>query len=203
MSERRDHWERIYGAKAEDQVSWFERQPGRSLDLIRRAVPASAAVIDVGGGASRLVDELMAVGYRDLTVLDLAEAALARSRQRLGTRADAVAWIAADVTAWAPPRCYDLWHDRAVFHFLTEPAERAAYCAALGAALRAGGSAVIATFAPSGPERCSGLPVVRYSPESLAAELGNGLVLEETAAETHRTPSGVEQDFQFSRFRRT
>lgn len=197
----REHWERIFTEKGEEQVSWFQARPGPSLGLIARAgLGHDARIIDVGGGASRLVDALLAEGYRQLTVLDLSAAALERVRARLGEAAAGVRLLVADATAWSPDGTYDLWHDRAAFHFLTEPAQRAGYRAALAAALRPGGQAIIATFAADGPERCSGLPVVRYAPEALAAELGPGFRLEESLRDEHRTPGGNVQAFQFCRF---
>lgn len=199
--DRKQHWEEVYRQKAEDQVSWFQVHPDYSLELIHAAgVAPGEALIDVGGGASRLVDHLLAEGYRDLTVLDIAEAALERAGRRLGGDALRVQWLVADVTRWQPPRRYRLWHDRAVFHFLTESADRVAYREALLAALAPGGHAVIASFAPDGPEKCSGLPVQRYSPATLAAELGRGFRLTAGREETHVTPAGKLQRFQYSVF---
>ena len=175
---RKDHWERLYRDKHEREVSWHQDRPLMSLRLIEQAgVGPEEPIIDVGGGASHLVDHLLERGHRDVTVLDLAGAALAQARTRLGEHAAPVHWIEADATAWQPERTYRLWHDRAVFHFLTEPGDRAAYVERLRAAVPAGGHAVIATFAPGGPHQCSGLPVVRYSPESLQAALGSGFDL--------------------------
>ncbi len=200
---RQQHWQQVYTVKDETAVSWFQESPQISLALIAASgLTRDAGIIDVGGGASRLVDALLAAGHSDLTVLDIAEAALAKTRQRLGASAAAVAWIAADITAWQPQRHYALWHDRAVFHFLTAAEDRAAYKRALQAALLPGGQAIIASFAPDGPERCSGLPVMRYAPESLVLELGAGFRLEETRSEPHKTPAGGQQAFQYSRFRR-
>ena len=203
---RRAHWEEVYATKAEDEVSWFQEHPAMSLDLIRAAgVGPDAAVIDVGGGASRLVDALLDEGFHAVTVLDLSEKALAASRVRLGPqRASRVTWIAADATTWQPKAAaYDLWHDRAAFHFLTDAPGRAAYVERLAKALRPGGHAVIATFAADGPERCSGLPVVRYDAASLAAALGDRFERVETRPHEHHTPMGRIQRFQFSRFRKT
>ena len=199
--DRKQHWEEVYRQKAEDAVSWFQVHPDISLELIRAAgLQPSDPLIDVGGGASRLVDHLLGEGYRDLTVLDISEAALERAGARLGPRALEVQWLVADVTRWHPERRYRLWHDRAVFHFLTEAADRAAYVANLRAALGDGGRALIASFAPDGPERCSGLPVRRYAPESLATELGPEFRLAEHRAEQHITPAGRVQSFQYSLF---
>jgi len=200
---RQQHWTDVYSRKGETEVSWFQPHPQVSLDLVARsAVGRDAALIDIGGGASRLADALLAAGYSDVSVLDIAEPALRQARQRLGTQADRVRWIVADITQWQPGRQYALWHDRAVFHFLTDAADRAAYRSALMAALPSGGQAIIASFAPDGPERCSGLPVQRYSPDTLQGELGPDFLLQETQSELHRTPGGAVQSFQFSRFRR-
>ncbi|GAC1630231.1 MAG: class I SAM-dependent methyltransferase [Nevskia sp.] len=202
MSQRKTHWETVYTTKAAEDVSWFQAQATRSLAMIREAAPAlDAAIVDVGGGASVLVDGLLDAGYRQLTVLDLSDAALAATRTRLGVRAAAVQWLAADITEVAlPDAAYDVWHDRAVFHFLVEADARARYVGALRQALRLGGQAVIATFAEDGPERCSGLPVRRYSSAALAAELGAAFVLLDAQRETHETPGGGRQSFQYGRF---
>jgi ubiquinone/menaquinone biosynthesis C-methylase UbiE len=201
-ADRQAHWQGVYTTKGEQDVSWFQDNPTVSLDLIAAAgAEPGSAIIDVGGGASRLVDALLDRGYADMTVLDLSDAALTVAKQRLGTRAEAVEWIAADVTTWNPPHLYDIWHDRAAFHFLTEANDRAAYVARLRTALRSGGQAIIATFSPQGPERCSGLPVVRYDAHRLGDVLGPAFRLIETRADEHRTPWGSSQHFQFSRFR--
>jgi hypothetical protein len=201
--DRKQHWEAVYREKAEDTVSWFQVHPGISLELIRAHCDKSAALIDVGGGASRLVDHLLAAGYTDLTVLDISETALERSGVRLGKSALTVQWQVADIIQWRPGRRWHLWHDRAVFHFLTDADERATYRRNLMQALEPGGHALVASFALDGPERCSGLPVQRYSPESLAEELGEGLRLRESREETHLTPTGRLQRFQYSVFERT
>lgn len=203
MSGTRSHWEEVYTTKAETAVSWYQPHSARSLELITSAAPDhSAAIVDIGGGASRLVDDLIARGYTDLTVLDVAEAALAKSRVRLGSDAGKVDWIVADITTWRPPRVYDVWHDRAVFHFLTEPGQQAAYLAALQAGTAGGSTVVIATFALDGPEKCSGLPVQRYSPTTLSARLGPAFRLTGEAEETHETPWGSEQRFNYATFQR-
>ena len=195
------HWDKAYTDKAEDQVSWFQAVPARSLAMIA-AASATGSVIDVGGGASRLVDALVDAGRTDVTVLDISAAALARSKARLGERAARVHWLCADITRWTPERVWDIWHDRAVFHFLTEPAAQDAYIAALKAATRPGSAAILSTFAPTGPERCSGLPVQRYSAATLAARLGADFVLYDQAGERHLTPWGSVQDFAYAAFRR-
>jgi 2-polyprenyl-3-methyl-5-hydroxy-6-metoxy-1,4-benzoquinol methylase len=202
-TERKHHWENVYVTKAEDEVSWFQAEPATSVEFIRHCgAGKNAAIIDVGGGESRLVDRLLDAGYADVTVLDLSAHALAVAKERLGERAASITWIVADITAWTPPRRYRLWHDRAVLHFLTDPEDRRAYLRTLLRAVEPGGCVVISTFALEGPERCSGLPVVRFSAETLAAELGPRLRLVETVSEDHRTPRGISQRFQFSRFTR-
>jgi trans-aconitate methyltransferase len=184
-------------------VSWFQDNPQPSLDLISSlASGPDAPIVDIGGGASRLVDALLDQGFRALSVLDLSLAALRLAQERLSGRAQAVRWIAADATQWTPNRPQDIWHDRAAFHFLIAPDERAAYVARMAEALRPGGHAVIGAFAPDGPERCSGLPVARYDFESLARELGPAFVPVSTRPHAHVTPAGVEQRFLFSVFRR-
>jgi SAM-dependent methyltransferase len=205
MSElaRQDHWQKVHREKGEYQVSWYQDQPTISLELINAVcAKASSAVIDIGGGASRLVDALIDKGYCDLTVLDLSESAVSISKTRLGPRASGVSWIVADVTQWVPIRQYDLWHDRAAFHFLTAAADRTNYVGALSKALHPGGHAIIGTFAIDGPERCSGLPVVRYDAPRLSADLGPAFSLVETRRHDHKTPAGVIQRFQFSIFAR-
>ena len=198
---RKAHWENVYGSKSETQVSWFQESAATSLELLAHpGVTRDSAIIDVGGGASRLVDTLLERGHTDLTVLDLSGAALAAAQARLGARAAAVRWIEADITQWAPANTYDVWHDRAVLHFLTSETDRAAYLRALRQATRPGAFVVIASFALDGPEKCSNLPVQRYSPATLAALLGDGVAALDSRAETHKTPWGSEQKFQFSRF---
>jgi trans-aconitate methyltransferase len=203
MADRTTHWQNVYATKGEAEVSWFQDRPTISLDLIRAAAPDhGAAIIDVGGGASRLVDTLLQDGYRDVAVLDLSANALDTARKRIGPAASKVDWIVADATTWRPAKTYDVWHDRAAFHFLTDPQDRAAYVERLRSAVAPGGQIIIATFAPDGPEKCSGLPVQRHDSASLAAELGPGFELVETRSEIHRTPWDSTQSFQFSRFRR-
>ncbi|MCW8836334.1 MAG: class I SAM-dependent methyltransferase [Rhodospirillales bacterium] len=203
MNDRRRHWEDVYAGKKPEEVSWYQKSPETSLALIAASgIGKAAPIIDVGGGASRLVDGLVGRGYGDITVLDIAEGAIDASKERLGASAGSISWVVADVTVWRSPRIYALWHDRAVFHFMTSAADRAAYIATLRAGLAVGGAAVLATFAPDGPEKCSGLPVRRYSPASLCAELGSGFVLEESRSEVHTTPAGGNQKFQFCRLTR-
>jgi 2-polyprenyl-3-methyl-5-hydroxy-6-metoxy-1,4-benzoquinol methylase len=201
--ERHSHWQNVYQTKGERDVSWFQESPRISLDLIRETgVKTAAPIIDVGGGASRLVDALLDAGFEQITVLDLSDKALATAKARLGARSAKVKWIAADVTTWEPPQLYDVWHDRAAFHFLTDPKDRAAYADRVLRAVRPQGHVIIGTFALNGPERCSGLPVVRYDAASLGTTLGPSFQLQESRTDAHRTPSGTIQPFQFSRFRR-
>jgi len=203
MSGAREHWERTYRSKAETDVSWFQARPERSLALIQEAAPDFAApIIDVGAGASRVVDVLLAAGYTDLTALDISEAALARTRARLGANAARVEFITADITVWTPARHWRVWHDRAVFHFLIDRESQSAYLRALTRATAPGSAVIIATFSLDGPERCSGLPVQRYSAETLAARLGSGFRLEKHEAEQHTTPAGRAQAFNYAVFRR-
>jgi len=199
---RQAHWEDVYAGKAENEVSWFQENPAPSLESIARAGANNASsIIDVGGGASRLVDRLIAMGFLDITVLDLSGAALDAAKARLGQQAAKVRWIVADVTVWEPAQAYDVWHDRAAFHFLTEDKDRAAYVAGLKRALRTGGHAIIATFALDGPEKCSGLPVMRYDAASLGQALGPRFRLVDSRRHEHATPWKSQQSFQFSIFR--
>ena len=203
MADRRTHWEGVYSTKGENEVSWFQESPAVSLEMIKQANPArEAAVIDIGGGASRLVDCLLQQGYRSVAVLDLSAKALEAAKTRIGSAAASVDWIVADVTTWQPTRSYDVWHDRAAFHFLTEPGDRAAYLECMQSAVRRGGQIIIGTFALDGPDKCSGLAVRRYDSASLAAELGSSFELLDTRTETHHTPWNSTQAFQFSRFRK-
>ncbi len=203
MGSSRSHWEDVYTAKAETAVSWYQRHPVRSLQMIAAAAPdRMVPLIDIGGGASTLVDDLLAEGFGDVTVLDVAEAALAKSKARLGAAKARVSWIVADITQWQAQRRYRVWHDRAVFHFLTDAASQDAYIAALEAATEPGATAIMATFALDGPEKCSGLPVQRYSPQTLAARLGRSFQLIDEARETHTTPGGSAQHFSYAVLRR-
>lgn len=203
MSDRTTHWQNVYATKGEAEVSWFQNSPAMSLEMIRAATPDhDAAIIDIGGGASRVVDALLQDGYRDLAVLDLSANALNVVKRRIGTAASTVDWIVVDVTTWQPAKTYEVWHDRAAFHFLTDPRDRAAYVERLRSAIAAGGHVIIATFAPDGPEKCSGLPVQRHDSASLSGELGPEFELIEARSETHQTPWHSTQAFQFSRFRR-
>lgn len=199
----RSHWDKVYAEKVEDELSWTQRAPAMSLRMIQRCELAhDAPIVDVGAGASRLVDDLIDVGYRDVSLLDISTNALERVRERLRDRSDLIERIVADVTTWEPSRSYKLWHDRAVLHFLTEPDRRQGYLDALNAGLERGGHFIVATFAPDGPEKCSGLPVVRYGADDLAALLGEAWTLQEAEREDHVTPGGRVQPFTWCRFRR-
>ena len=198
---RREHWNRVYQTKTPESVSWYQRCPDVSLELIAASgIAKDADIIDVGGGASVLVDHLLDLDYSNLAVLDVSGAALNACRTRLGARAAAVEWFEADVTAFEPPHRYALWHDRAAFHFLTNAADRASYMATLRKTLKPGGTVIIATFAPEGPQKCSGLDVVRYDERSIAAELGGEFSLREVRREAHVTPGKTEQQFCYFRF---
>jgi ubiquinone/menaquinone biosynthesis C-methylase UbiE len=199
---RKAHWENDYTTKGEREVSWFQPSAAPSLDLIVQAgATRESAIIDIGGGASRLVDNLIEQGFEDVTVLDLSGAALAAARSRLGTSAERVSWIVADATTFEPAKSYDIWHDRAAFHFLTDAGDRAGYIARLKRGLKIGGHAIIATFALDGPEKCSGLPVARYDSAGLAQTLGATFNLIHTQRHEHATPWDARQSFQFSIFR--
>jgi trans-aconitate methyltransferase len=199
---RESHWDEVYRTKHEGEVSWFEEVPLLSLELMAANSGRTDAIIDIGGGASRLLDALLARDYSDVTVLDISAEALAKARDRVEKQGGKAEWIVADITKWCPGRSYDLWHDRAAFHFLTDPTDQAAYASVLAGALRPGGTAIIATFAPDGPEKCSGLPVMRHDAHSIAAILGRGFQLQQELRHDHRTPWGSVQRFQFSVFRR-
>jgi SAM-dependent methyltransferase len=199
------HWEQAYANRPPEQLGWFRPRLESSLALIAAVgLQKDQPLIDVGGGASTLVDDLLALGYERITVADLSDAALERARRRLGDRAEAVTWMSADMlTAELPATGYDLWHDRAVFHFLTAAADRAAYLAQLRHALAPGGQAIFGVFAPEAPPRCSGLEVRRYSLDALREEVGPGFVLAEHRFEAHTTPGGVAQRYLYCCFRRS
>lgn len=197
------HWADLYATNDSRSVSWYEDDPRRSLEWVRAAAPGTgAAIVDVGAGASLLVDRLVADGYRDVTVIDVAETALDEVRVRLGPRASTVTFVTTDVLRWTPDRDYDVWHDRAVFHFLVDPDDRDRYVTVMRTALRPGGHAVMAAFAPWGPERCSGLPTMRYDAASLAAVLGPGFVVVRAEVADHVTPGGAIQPFTWVTVRR-
>jgi len=197
--ESKNYWDKVYTAKAATSVSWYQEHAECSLSLIRNiGIAKSASIIDVGGGASTLVDDLLADGYSDVTVLDLSGSALSAARQRLGLRAAKVKWLEADVTnADLPGHRYDVWHDRAVFHFLTEPQQRQAYVETVFRSVKPGGHVIVATFAEDGPTQCSGLPVMRYAAGELHAQFGDAFALVKHVKEAHHTPSGSVQQFVY------
>jgi len=197
---RQRHWEEVYETKASDEVSWYTPRLTTSLELIAEVgAPKTARIIDVGGGASTLVDHLLDEGYSAITVLDVSASGLDVARQRLGDRADMVRWVEADITTVdLGDDCFDIWHDRASIHFLTDEAELRRYVDTLSRAVSAGGSAIIATFAPEGPEKCSGLPVCRYDARQLCELLGAGFDCRSHRSEVHTTPSGNAQSFTYT-----
>lgn len=200
----KQHWEEVYTTKSTDAVSWFQPHAALSLDLIRATgLDKDAGIIDVGGGASTLVDDLLANGYNDLTVLDLSAHAMEAARQRLGKDESMVRWIEADITEVdLPAKRYDIWHDRAVFHFLTTPEQREAYVQTVFRSVKPGGHVIVATFAEDGPLECSGLPVMRYRPEELHDQFGEAFTLLKHAKEAHHTPAGKVQQFVYCYCRR-
>ena len=200
--DRRTHWNDVYRTNPSTQESWFEADPRMSLDLILSVAPNGGRLIDVGGGASFLVARLLALGNWQITVLDISSQAIEQAQARLGDGSKGVNWMTTDITEVSDLGVYDIWHDRAVFHFLTAPEERTAYRDRLRAALQPGGHAILATFAPSGPEKCSGLTVCRYDADSLAKELGPGFALIKQLEHSHCTPSGKIQPFTFCVFLR-
>jgi len=198
--DRKKHWDQVYEGKSPLEVSWFQVEPVNSLELIQNAgLGKDEYIIDIGGGASVLVDRLLSCGYANLAVLDISSAALEHARQRLGSKARDVEWIEVDITAFTPPHAYALWHDRAVFHFLTEESDRKKYVEAIKRAVRPGGHIIIAAFAIGGPVACSGLDIVQYDAAKLLSVLGARFNLVEEAQELHMTPVGKEQKFSYFR----
>jgi 2-polyprenyl-3-methyl-5-hydroxy-6-metoxy-1,4-benzoquinol methylase len=198
------HWEKVYKKNAPTEVGWYQAHPSRSLEFILKSgIGKEANIIDVGGGASLLVDNLLKQGFRHITVMDIASGAIQHAKARIGDQAGGVGWLEADVLQFQSHQKFDLWHDRAVFHFLTEPEDRRKYIQVLNDALTLEGNLIISTFSLDGPPKCSGLRVMRYSPESLSEEIGANFRLIESVEEAHVTPSGVEQKFIFCRFRKT
>ena len=193
------HWDTVYRTKAPNAVSWYRPHLERSIDLIQRVAPDhSASIIDVGGGESTLVDDLLAKGYRNVSVLDISPTAIEVARKRVGKLARHVTWLPTDVThAVLPSHHYDVWHDRAVFHFLTRQDERTAYVQRVAGSMKLGGHVIVATFGPEGPTKCSGLDVVRYDAQSLHAEFGRHFQLMESATELHQTPFDTTQQFLY------
>lgn len=195
--DNKQHWEQVYANKASNAVSWFQERADESMRLIHLTnIGKDATIIDIGGGASTLIDNLLSENYSNLTVLDLSAKALDVAKQRVGNRSDSVTWLEGDVTQFGlQSHHYDLWHDRAVFHFLTDPTDRQAYVQQVMKSVRPGGHVVVATFADDGPDKCSGLPTMRYSPNSLHAEFGDAFQLLRSVKEVHHTPFGTEQKF--------
>jgi len=201
--DRKAHWERVYSTKGEAEVSWYQDEPRLSLELIRAVVPATGGrIIDVGGGTSVLVDRLLELPFEAIAVLDISETALGKARLRLGERARRVRWLSADMTDVDDLGTFDIWHDRAVFHFLTDVSDRKRYVELARRTVPEGGHLIVASFADDGPKRCSNLDVCRYNAESMAAELGEGFSLVREARETHTTPWGSSQAFFYGVFRR-
>ena len=201
MSDRKKHWERIYQDKSPLEVSWYQQKPSLSLQLIKNTgVDSNAAIIDIGGGASTLVDNLNEYGYTNISVLDISSNALTHAQRRLGSHGERIKWIVADITSFNTSVKYDVWHDRAVFHFLTEHSDRQKYVSVLQRSLKPNGHLIMAAFAIGGPTKCSGLDIVQYDSNKLQAELGDTFELVEQADEVHQTPSGGEQQFGYFRY---
>lgn len=201
MVNRKTHWDKVYDNKSPLEVSWYQKEPRVSLQLIKdTGIGRDAPIIDVGGGASLLVDYLLKAEYQNLTVLDISASALDYARQRLGGDAESIEWLEEDVTCFQPPRSYALWHDRAVFHFLLKEDDRRRYVAAMQRALMPGGHFIVAAFSSDGPKQCSGLDIVPYDRKSLQAALGDEFHLIESTREIHHTPSGGDQKFGYYRF---
>ncbi len=205
MMQKKNHWETVYRHKDPLEVSWYQQEPTHSLNLINTCgIDKDSAIIDIGGGASQLVDHLYAQGYDQLTVLDISSHALRHAQDRLGQDASSrITWLEMDITHFSPPRHYALWHDRAVFHFLTEAEERARYRTALNEALPPGGHLILAAFAPDGPTQCSGLDIVQYDESKITQTLGQGFQLLDSSHEMHTTPAQKTQSFNYFHFIRT
>jgi SAM-dependent methyltransferase len=201
--DKASHWGRIYAQRDSDELSWYEPSPRISLELIEESgLPRTAAIVDVGGGASRLAAELLRAGYTDITVTDISPAGLEYAKAELGEPSAGIAWVEADARSHDFERSFDLWHDRAVFHFMVDSGDRNGYLRSLGRALRPGGHLILATFGPDGPDTCSGLPVQRYSAALLSEALGRDFELLSSRLEDHRTPSGRRQQFLYVHMRR-
>jgi len=196
---KKTHWENVYQSKSDRQVSWYREHLDNSLRMILETkVGREAAIIDVGGGSATLVDDLLENGFADITVLDISSSAIEKSRTRLGERAAQIEWLEADITRAAlPENRFDVWHDRAVFHFLTDAADRRKYVAQVMRSLKIGGHIIVASFGLNGPQKCSGLDVVRYSPETMHEEFGGNFKLVNSLNETHETPFGTTQEFVY------
>lgn len=203
MKQGKKHWEDIYRTKRPEEVSWTQEAPAISLDLIRSfQLPKTARIIDIGGGDSRLADFLLDADYKDVTVLDISGAALERARQRLGSRADKIKWVERDITEFEPTTRFDLWHDRAAFHFLTGIEQINKYLSIARKSINEGGYAVIGTFSANGPEKCSGLPIRQYDEQTLAAAFSTGFKKISCIREDHITPFQTKQNFLFCSFRK-
>jgi SAM-dependent methyltransferase len=203
LSSRQEHWEAVYRGRVPELVTWYQAHPELSLSFIAAAgLGSDAAIVDVGGGSSELVDHLLGQGYTNLTVLDVSSVATGYARRRLGDRADDVTWVEEDVLEYRFDTMFDLWHDRAVFHFLTDPTDQQRYIARLTDAVAIGGHVIIATFGLDGPETCSGLPVQRYGRETLSEALGTAFSPVRFQDETHLTPTGKTQEFLYGYFQR-
>lgn len=201
--DRKHHWEKVYAAKSPLEVSWYQTEPLLSLQLISNTgISKEAAIIDVGGGSSVLVDHLLQNGYQNISVLDISTKALSHARRRLGQQAEQVNWITADITEFSPPQPYSLWHDRAVFHFLTSEQDQQKYVDVLQHGTKPGAHIIIASFAIGGPEKCSGLDIVQYDADKLCSVLGASFELVEQHSELHITPSNMEQKFNYYRFQK-
>ena len=198
---RKDHWERVYQKHAPTEVGWYQAYPKTSLKLINNTgVSHDSRIIDVGGGTSKLSEHLLHQGYKELTVLDISSNSIKKAESQLGEKSSRINWIEGDVTRYGFKEHYDVWHDRAVFHFLTKAEDRKGYINSFNQALKLNGHLIIATFSLDAPPKCSGLSVVRYNPETLQSELGDNFILAEALVEDHVTPSGVKQNFIFCRF---
>ena len=199
--DRKKHWEQVYSQRQSTEVSWYQQHPEGSLELIdATGVKQSASIVDIGGGASTLVDFLLKAGYKHLSVLDISPAAIKQAKSRLGSNESKVEWIEQDITEFKTDRCFDVWHDRAVFHFLTDEKDRTSYVKAMLSALNIGAHVIIAAFDANGPKKCSGLKVMHYSPEKMSAVLGGSFQLIETRTENHLTPGGASQGFVYCHF---
>lgn len=199
MHDRKNHWEAIFDSKRSHELAWHQSHLALSLELIQATcLSDTASILDAGAGDSTLVDDLLAAGFSNLAVLDVSTSAIQRCKSRLGQRAERITWIAGDITQVdLPAQAYHLWHDRAMFHFLTDPLERGLYVLAARRALAPGGYLIVATFSPEGPQNCSGLPVMRYNPSTISREFGSHFALLQSRLETHRTPWGGAQSFQY------
>lgn len=197
------HWENVYESKEIDKVSWYQENCTATLDMIRQ-VPhdGNSSIIDVGSGATQLISSLLSMGQKNITALDISKTALSKAKAQLGQKADKINWVHASITTWSPDKVYDLWHDRAVYHFLTEEADRKAYVSTLKKALKKGGTLIISSFGLDGPEKCSNLPVRRHSPEMFDEELGPEFKRVECRTVEHETPWSSTQQFVYCRYQR-